>query len=133
MDQKTLKQFEQLISNALRNVASKDDLKNFATKDDLKHFATKDDLKNFATKDDLTAMEKRFENKFATKVDLVKLSRELKNELIIVKDELLAKIEDVDNGVMVLLKSTDDHKADRKEFDTLRKRVEKLERKVFTN
>ena len=35
-----------MISESLKNVATKDDIKNFATKDDIKNFATKDDIKN---------------------------------------------------------------------------------------
>ena len=35
-----------MISESLKNVATKNDIKNFATKDDIKNFATKDDIKN---------------------------------------------------------------------------------------
>ncbi len=46
-----IKQIEKLISKALTNVATKDDLKNFATKDDLKNMATQiiEDLSDVIT------------------------------------------------------------------------------------
>lgn len=64
------------LREALKNVATKDDLKNFATKDDLKNFATKDDLKNFATKDDIRDM--------VTKSDLQEALQAMARELITV-------------------------------------------------
>lgn len=70
MTKKDFKQIKKMVGDVVReatkNVATKDDFKRFATKDDLKNFATKDDLKNFATKDDL--------KKFVTKNDLKKFA-----------------------------------------------------------
>jgi hypothetical protein len=57
MDQKTAKQFEEILKKALANVLTKDDTKSFLTKDDAKNFLTKDDAKNFATKDDLRKLK----------------------------------------------------------------------------
>jgi len=43
----------EVLTNELKQFATKEDLEQFATKEDLKQFATKEDLKQFATKDEL--------------------------------------------------------------------------------
>ena len=54
----------------IKDLATKDDIKDMATKDDIKDMATKDDIKDMATKDDIKDMEVRIESKMATKIDL---------------------------------------------------------------
>lgn len=109
MDQKTLKQIQEIINQALKNVTTKDDFKDFATKDDLKHFATKDDLKNFATKKDL--------ERFATKDDF-------KHELSKLNKDIVREIEDLSEFITTL----DKQKTDRIETEALKQRVDILEK-----
>jgi hypothetical protein len=95
------------------------------------NMVTKNDLKSFATKNDLIALEKRFDSKFASKDDLKQFTT--KDDLADMKNELLNRIDDVDNGLAILLQSTEEHKADRTDLYILKKRVDKIEQKVFTN
>ena len=101
MDQKLIKQLENLIQKLL-----KDALINVATKDDLKNFATKDDLKNFATKDDLKL---------------------LKNDLKQLKTDLIEEIKESEGFIVG---SVDKNKADKKDVTELDGRVTKIERKL---
>ena len=132
MDQRTLKQLEEIIKRALANVVTKDDAKNFATKDDLKKFASKGDLRKFATKDDLKHFATKDDlRKFATKDDLKSFATT--DDLIALEDRLYAKIKyDIDEAVGQLTIIADKSKAD-KDVVNLVKRVGKLERKVGVN
>ena len=105
MNSSALNQIEKILKDILSRMATKDDLKQFATKDDLKQFATKKDLEKLVTKDDL---KKELSN-FATKKDL-------KNGL----EDLLAHI----------VSATYISKVEKRAFETLEKRVDKIEERL---
>lgn len=95
----------------LQGFATKEDLKKFATKDDLKGFATKEDLKKFAIKGDLKI--------FATKEDLHDGMDTLRDELVIMKDEILTSNDKI--AKKLVKKEAEDaavtHRMDRIEAD----------------
>ncbi len=130
MDQKTLKQFEEIVQKALVNVTTKEDLKGFATKDDLLGLEKRFE-KRFATKDDLLNLEKRFEKKFATKDDIKDVAKKSDLRNLATKDDVKQEgekvIKDLANVMKQLFDSTDNVKVSKTEFE---KRVGKLEREV---
>ena len=67
------------LREALKNVATKDDLKNFATKDDLKNFVTKDDIRDMVTKPDLQEALQAMARELITVINANTLS--LRNDL----------------------------------------------------
>ncbi|OGH12005.1 MAG: hypothetical protein A2857_03625 [Candidatus Levybacteria bacterium RIFCSPHIGHO2_01_FULL_36_15] len=131
MNAHDLKQIDDLIEKRVKNLATKDDLKRelrgyptkkdlqeelkrFVSRDDLKNFATKEDLSRFATKNDLKDFAKKGDLKnFATKDDLKLLGKDLESKM--------------DDVASFIISSIDKHKADKRDLDSLEKRVEKAE------
>jgi hypothetical protein len=82
----------EVLTNELKQFATKEDLKQFATKEDLKQFATKDELKKFVTieyfeqfkmdiLDQLFVFEKEFGDKITSIYDYVSLQNDKYNKV----------------------------------------------------
>ncbi len=61
------------IQEAVKDLATKDDLKAFATKEDLKALAIKDDLKALATKEDIINGLNRAEDRLSAKINNLRI------------------------------------------------------------
>ncbi len=82
----------EVLTNELKQFATKEDLKQFATKEDLEQFATKDELKKFVTieyfeqfkmdiLDQLFVFEKEFGDKITSIYDYVSLQNDKYNKV----------------------------------------------------
>lgn len=116
-------QLQKLLQQALKNVATKDDLKRFVTKDDLGKLEKRlGDM--FATKDDLQAMEQRLGEKFATKDDLQQFAT--KADLNTLRTDIT---QDIGNLLSDFLVEVDRQKADKKDVQNLETRVGRIEKR----